>query len=206
MTAAKAPALRRNPNTAEFARMGNTARLHLCQGAEDSDVRARHIAALLAFTPTVLRSGNRMQITFEHGPTARWVAESLSHRDVVLTEARSAGGVVEVVNPQIVLGRHGFREGRWVFGQGMAAALGISCGAVHAAVTFNHQGMKVACPNPTMMLTLTAAMTRLGIEVRPMEGKPRAAVSPGDVPDALRRLGIAETAKTYQRIHAQGAA
>jgi hypothetical protein len=167
---------------------------------DDPEVHTRHIAALLAFTPTVVRSGNRMRITFADGPTAMWVPEVLMHSDVELVEVGRDGGVVEVTNPQTVLGPYGYRGGRWVFGQGMSAALGISRGAVHAAGTFNKHGLKVACPSTPMMLTLTAVMTRLGITAKPTEGEPRAAISAGDVPVALDRLGIAGIADEYQRL------
>lgn len=186
-----ASARRRQPRSVGFASVNSLARLHLCAVAEDSEVRGRHIAALLAFTPTVVRSSNRMRITFAHGPTALWLSEVLAHKDVDLAEVGGDGGVVVITNPQIVLGRYGFRDGRWVFGQGLNAALGISRGAVHAAGTFNKHGMKVACPSAPMMLTLTAVMTRLGITAKPTDGEPRAAITAGDVPNALERLGIA---------------
>ena len=51
-----------------------------------------------------------------------------------------------------------------------------------------------------MMLTLTAVLTRLGITATPTEGEPRAAISAGDVPAALDRLGIAGIADAYQRL------
>lgn len=200
MIAKAVPARRRQPRPVGFASVVSAARLHLCAVAEDFEVRGRHIAALLAFTPTVVRSGNRMRIVFEHGPTALWLTEVLAHKDVDLVEVGGDGGVVVITNPQIVLGQYGFRDGRWVFGQGMNAALGISRGAVHAAGTFNKHGMKVACPSAPMMLTLTAVMTRLGITAKPTDGEPRAAITAGDVPDALDRLGIAEIADAYQRL------
>lgn len=200
MISANVAPRRRTPRPVGFASVISAARLHLCAVGEDSEVRRRHIAALLGFTSTVQRSGNRIRFSFEHGPTALWVSEVLGRRDVALVEVGGEGGVVEVFNPQIVLGRYGFREGRWVFGQGMSAALGISRGAVHAAGTFNRRGLKVSCPSAPMMLTLTAVMTRLGINATPTEGEPCAAVSAGDVPTVLDRLGIAGVAEEYQRL------
>lgn len=193
--------VRRRPRPVGFSTVASAARLHLCKASRDDDaVRTRHIAALLAFTPTVERTANQMRITFEDGPTAMWAYGVLPKGDVELAEVGKDGGVIVVTNPQMVLGPYGFRDGRWVFGQGMGAALGISRGAVHAAGTFNKHGLKVACPNTPMMLTLTAVMTRLGIPAKPTEGEPRAAISAGDVPAALDRLGIAEVADAYQQL------
>ena len=200
MSPTSTPARRRPPRSSTFASLTSSARLHLCAVAEEPEVRARHAAALLAFTPTVRRIGTRMRIRFDHGPTALWLTEVLSNKDVNLIDVGGDGGTVEVLNPQIVLGRYGFRDGRWVFGQGMTAALGISRGAVHAAGVFNGHGLKVACPSAPMMLTLTAVMTRLGITAKPTDGEPRAAITAGDVPDALDRLGIAGIADDYQRL------
>jgi hypothetical protein len=190
----------RRPRQHGFASVVSAARLRLCAVPEQPEVRARHVAALLAFTPTVVRIGSRMRIRFEHGPTALWLTQALAHNDVELVDVGGDGGTVVVSNPQIVLGRYGFREGRWVFGQGVTAAVGIGRGAVHAAATFNRHGMKVACPSAPMMLTLTAVLSRLGINAKPTDGQPRAAISPGDVPGALARLGIAEVGTQYRRL------
>jgi hypothetical protein len=168
--------------------------------SEEPDVRVRHVGALLAFTPTVRRIGTRMRIRFDHGPTALWLTETLANKDVELLDVGRSGGTVAVTNPQIMLGRYGFREGRWVFGHGMAAALGISRGAVHAAGVFNGHGLKVACPSAPMMLTLTAVMSRIGIAAKPTEGDPRTAIAPADVAAALEQLGIADVAAEYRRL------
>ena len=193
------PVRRRQPRPSSLASITTSARLHLCTVSEDPHVRARHVGALLAFTPTVRRVGTRMRIRFEHGPTALWLSEALANKDVELLDVGGSGGTVEVTNPQIALGRYGFREGRWVFGQGVAAALGISRGAVHAAGVFNGHGLKVACPSAPMMLTLTAVMSRLGIAAKPTEGDPRTAIAPADVAAALEQLGIADVAVEYRR-------
>ena len=50
------------------------------------------------------------------------------------------------------------------------------------------------------MLTLTAVMSRLGINAKPTDGEPRAAIGAGDVASALDRLGIAEVAAEYRRL------
>jgi hypothetical protein len=200
VTTAHSPVRRRQPRPSSFALLTASARLHLCAVSEDPYVRARHVAALLAFTPTVRRVGTRMRIRFEHGPTALWLTEALANKDVELLDVGGNGGTVEVTNPQIVLGRYGFREGRWVFGQGVAAALGISRGAVHAAGVFNGHGLKVACPSAPMMLTLTAVMSRLGIAAKPTEGDPRTAIAPADVATALDQLGIADVAVEHRRL------
>lgn len=190
----------RRPRTHDFAPLVSAVRLHLCAVAEAPEVRARHVAALLAFTPTAERMGHGMRIRFDDGPTALWLTQTIAHKDVELIEVGGDGGIVDVSNPQFVLGRYGFRDGRWVFGQGPAAAMGISRGAVHAAANFNRQGMKIACPNAPVMLTLTAVLSRLGIRAKPTDGEPRAAVRPGDVPEALRRLGIAAVGAQYRRL------
>ncbi|MBS4730552.1 hypothetical protein MSM1_20255 [Mycobacterium sp. SM1] len=189
----------RRPRQHGFASVLSDARLQLCVVRERPEVRVRHVAALLAFTPTE-RSGHRMRIRFEHAPTALWLTQAISHSDVKLLDVDGDGATVEVSNPQIVLGRYGFRDGRWVFGPGIPAALGISRGAVHAAATFSRHGMKVACPSPPMMLTLTAVMARIGINAKPTDGEPRAAISAGDVAAALQRLGIAEVGAQYRRL------
>ena len=180
--------------------MTSSTRLHLCAVGEDPRCGCGTWRPCSAFTPTVRRFGNRMRIRFEHGPTALWLTEALANTDVDLIDVGGDGGTVEVTKPQIVLGRYGFRDGRWVFGQGVSAALGISRGAMHAAGVFNGHGLKVACPSAPMMLTLTAVMARLGITAKPTEGDPRAAIAPADVPAALDRLGIAEVAEQYRRL------
>lgn len=188
----------RRPRISDYGAVDAAARLHLCTLAEPAGVRARHVAALLAFTPTVTRTKTRMWIRLEHGPTAYWLARALSHPKVELVDVGGDGGTVSIANPQIVLGRYGFRDGQWVFGHGPEATMGICRGAVHAAARFNGHGMKVGCPTPAKMLTLTAVMSRLGIKAKPTEGEPRAAVGPTDVSHALDRLGIAPVGAQYR--------
>lgn len=188
------------PRSTGFSPVTAAARLHLCAVAEEPAVRMHHVAAVLAFTPGVRHVGDRMEIQFEHGPTAMWVYQELAHKDVALVEVGAEGGTVEVSNPQIVLGRYGFRHGSWVFGHGAPAALGISRGALHAAGAFSRTGLKVACPSTPMLLKLIAVMSRLGIEARPTDFSPRAAIAAAEVPAALERLGIAEVAVQYRRL------
>jgi hypothetical protein len=176
------------------------ARLHLCVLAEPPQVRIAHIAALLAWTPRVQRFGNRMLIRFEHAPTAYWLAEALACRDAELLEVGADGGVVAVDNPQIVLGRYGYRGGRWMFGPGCNAALGIARGAVQAGGSFGRSGLRIQCPSAAAMLTLTAVLARLGIRAKPTEGEPRAVIGAGGVPGALVRLGIPDVAGQYRRL------
>jgi hypothetical protein len=200
VSAAQSSVQRRQPRTTSYAAVTAAVRLHLCAVAEEPDVRARHMGALLAFTPAVRRIGTRMRVRFEHGPTALWVTEVLAGNEVELLDVGGGGGTVDVINPQIVLGRYGFRDGRWVFGHGRAAALGIGRGAVHAAGLINGHGLKVACPSAPMMLTLTAVMTRLGIAAKPTGGTPRTAIAPAQVATALEQLGIADVADVYRRL------
>ncbi|OOK65342.1 hypothetical protein BZL29_7714 [Mycobacterium kansasii] len=194
-----APPRRPRPQSQDFASVVSATRLQLCAVREDPETRTRHVAAVLAFTP-IDRLGQRMRIHFDDGPTALWVAQALAHKDAELVDVGADGGTIIIANPQTVLGRYGFRDGRWLFGQGMPAAVGVSRGAVHAAANFNRQGMKVACPSASMMLTLIAVLSRLGIHAKPTDGHPRAAVGPGRVPQALARLGIAEVGAQYRRL------
>jgi hypothetical protein len=193
-TAKQAPRRR----VSDFGAVDVAARLQLCALPEVLAVRSRHVAALLAFTPTVTRTRECVRIRVAHGPTAYWLAQELAHRDVELVDVDGSGGTVEVRNPQIVLGGYGFREGRWIFGRGPDAALGMCRGAVHAAAYFNGHGMKVVCPSAPMMLTLTAVLSRLGIDATPTGGQPRAAIGRGDVGRALERLGVGEVAGQYR--------
>lgn len=194
----------RRPRITDFSAVTSAARLHLCAVTEAPEVRQRHIAALLAFTPTVVRLENRMQIQFEHGATALWLTQAIAHRDVTLVDVRADGATLTISNPQILLGRYGFRDGRWVFGLSPDAALGVSRGAVHAAATFDRRNIEVLCPSAPMMLTLTAVMARLGIKAQPCAGEPRAMVSAGEASGALERLGIADVGAQYQALREAG--
>jgi hypothetical protein len=187
----------RRPRISDYATVEASARLYLCSVAEAPGVRARHVAALLAFTSSVTRTKSRMWIRLQHGPTAYWLAQALGHPDVELVDVSVDSGMVAVSNPQMVLGRYGFRDGQWVFVHVPEATMGICRGAVHAAARFNGHGMKVACPSPAKMLTLTAVMSRLGIKAKPTDGEPRAAISAPDVSHALYRIGIAPVGAQY---------
>ena len=76
----------RRPRPTDFSAVTWAARLHLCAVDEEPEVRRRHIAALLAFTPTVVRVDTRMRIRFEHGATALWLTQVLAHKDVALAD------------------------------------------------------------------------------------------------------------------------
>lgn len=196
-----ADARSRRQRTHDFAPVVDAVRLRLCLPAEAPEVRARHVAALLAFTPAAEQVGGGLRIRFGDASTALWLTRAIGHRGVEVVDVDAAGGVVAVSDPQIVLGRYGFRDGRWVFGQGIDAAVGVGRGAVHAAARFNRQGMKIVCPTAPMMLTLIAVLARLGIEAKPTDGEPRAAIRPGDVPEVLCRLGIGGAAGgMYRRL------
>ncbi|OHU57068.1 hypothetical protein BKG82_12815 [Mycobacteroides chelonae] len=181
-----------------FGGVASAARSHLCEVDESAAVRDRHLAALLAFAPGAQWTRDALRITFGDKATAVWVSESLAATGVSLLDVPD-GALVIVPNVQSALGRYGFRGGRWVFGQGSDAALGIGRGAIHAASRFGRRGMNVACPSTPLMLTLTAVLCRLGITAAPTGGQPRVTVRPGDLAVALDRLGLAEVAVQYQQ-------
>lgn len=210
MSAAQAPSRRRRAvsdcGPAAFIALTSAARLHLCSVPESPEVRLRHMGALLAWT-TPLRDagGNRTLLRFRHGPTAMWVAERLASPDAELLEVGGDGGVVAVVNPQRVLGPFGFRDGRWLFGQGkpavgIPAAEGVVRGAVHAAGVLHRNGLRVSCPTLGAMLTLTAMFARLGIQATPHDGDPVVAVKANAVEGTLARLGIPEVGDRYRHL------
>jgi len=187
--------------TGTFASVATAARAGLCALFESPGVRSRHVGALVAFSPQVRRTGPRLLIRFEHGPTALWLRDALaSHNVEELLVGEDGSAAVSITNPQIVLGRYGYRDGRWKFGLGDAASLGISRGAVHAAGMFGRAGLSIACPTAPMMLTLAAVMARSGMPARPSEGDPRVVVSSGQVSAVLTRLGLAEAAAQYRRL------
>lgn len=188
------------PRQAQGGSEMSSVRLKLCTVDESDAVRRRHVAALLAFTPTVSREANRVWFAFEERRTALWVSQALACSDVELVEAGGGGGAVAVSNSQVVLASLGFRDGRWIFGQGMDAALGISRGAVHAAGSFHRRGLKVQCPSAPMMLTLAAVMARLSIAARPTEMGSRVVVRAGDVAAALERLGVAGSGDEHHKL------
>lgn len=182
-----------------FGSIAGAARTQLCEVAESAAVRDRHLGALLAFAPGAQWTRDALRITFDDKATAAWVSESLVAKDVALLDVPD-GALVIVPNAQSALGRYGFRGGRWEFGQGSKAALGIGRGAIHAASKFGRRGMNVACPSTPLMLTLTAVLWRLGITAAPTGGQPRVTVRPGDLGVALDRLGLAQVAIRYQQV------
>lgn len=202
--------LRANPARPESVTC--CARAQLCAIDEDAMVRDRHVGALLAFSPVAAMLGNRVRFAIAHEPSARWAARTLDHRGVSFARDESGPGVI-VGDPQIVLLRNGFQGGgRWAFGWGMEAALGLSRGAIHAAADISARGMRIGCPSVPLMLTLSAVMNRLGIAARATcptkeltvasHTIPRVVVAPGDVSDALELLGAGETAHAYRQLRA----
>lgn len=188
------------PPVGQFGEVGSGLRLQLCSVPEDPTVRVGHVAALVAFTPTVMRAGTRMRIRFEDEPTATWLTKALAHRDVELLAGGGDSSAVMISNPQPLLGRYGFRGDLWKFGRGSDAAVGICRGALHAGAAFNRQGMKISCPTTSLMLTLTAVMARLGITTNLTGQEPRLAISPGEVPFAMQRLGIGDVGDHYTQL------
>lgn len=186
------------PPVRHLNEIGSVLRRQLCAIPENRAMRVGHVAALVAFTPTVMRTDTRIRIQLDDWPTASWLTRALAHRDVELLADNGGGCVVE--HPQILLSRYGFREGHWRFEQGADAAVGICRGALHAGAIFNRQGMKISCPTTALMLTLIAVMARLGITAKPGEREPRVAISPGEVPFALQRLGILDTGDLYTHL------
>lgn len=177
-----------------FADVVHAARQHLCELDEDPSVAVRHVAAFLAFMPTVRWSDDRRRIRVDHAPTALWLAEQLARRGSTVVRLSGDGRSVVLTDPLVTLERFGFRDGRWVFGQGSAATLGISRGAIHAAARFGRRGMTVVCPDTPMMLTLSAVLSRLDVKAKlsAADTDPRLAVGVRDVPVVLDRVGIAD--------------
>lgn len=188
--------------SSHYAPVVARARLGLCAVTETDPVRVGHLAALLAWTDTVRRVDAGLEIEFPHRPTAQWVCDVLGVGVDVTVRWDAGADVVQVRNPQTVLGRYGYRDGRWLFGAGLEAWLGIARGAVHAAGAFDRYGMRVDCPTEGMKLTLTALLGRLGIAAEPASGQPCALIAHSDVRDALARLGIADVAAVYRSARA----
>lgn len=188
----------------EPAQVAYFTRSQLCAIAESGETQSRHLAALLAFTPSAEQSGGRMRLTFEHVPTALWIQKTLDHPNVAVTGIGGRAGII-ITDPNITLAQYGFHEDRWVFGRGLDASLGVSRGAIHAAAEFTRQGMKVPCPNSPLMLTLTVMMARLGITARPAADKTRIALSSGDLDLALEILNIPAVSKAYAQLRSDRA-
>lgn len=200
MTAA-AP-MRPRAASRRYAAATAATRLGLCAVTESPEVRQQHVAAVLAWTSGLQYRGNLAVIEFDYAATAWWVCESLETTDAEVTATRGNCATVTVSHPQIVLGRFGFRGGRWIFRQSNDAALGIARGAVQAAGEFSGAGLRVDCPNPAAMLTLVAVLRRLGVVARPAEGAPRVTISAHRLPEALEALGVPEAAEQYRRSRA----
>ncbi|MFN8043336.1 MAG: hypothetical protein U0S13_08310 [Mycobacterium sp.] len=183
-----------------FAEVSTATRLGLCAVAEAPEVRQQHVAAVLAWTPGMQHHGDRAVIKFDYAATAWWICEALDTADAEMVIAAGTCAVLTISHPQIVLGRFGFRAGRWMFRQSNDAALGIARGAVHAAGEFGRAGLRIECPSPAAMLTLVAVLRRLGVAARPAEGAPRVMISAPRVPAALEALGVPDAGEQYRRI------
>lgn len=199
------PRGRRRSRLVGFKSVDFAVRDSLCDLREDPQVRAHHFAALLAFAPGLERQGTTMWIPLEHGRSASWITKVLApltpHGDVQLRGAGSNRVVIGLRNSQTALGQFGFRDGLWRFGRSLDALLGLCRGAVHAAGAFSAQGLTIACPSASLMLTLAGAFNQLGIEARPTEGQPRVVVVASDVASALRRLEVDNSvAASYVRL------
>jgi hypothetical protein len=177
-----------------FAEVSTATRLGLCAVAEAPEVRQQHVAAVLAWTPGMQHHCDRAVIKFDYAATAWWIC------DAEMVIAGGTCAVLTISHPQIVLGRFGFRAGRWMFRQSNDAALGIARGAVHAAGEFGRAGLRIECPSPAAMLTLVAVLRRLGVAARPAEGAPRVMISAPRVPAALEALGVPDAGEQYRRI------
>ncbi|WGI35997.1 hypothetical protein QDT91_28745 (plasmid) [Mycolicibacterium aubagnense] len=183
-----------------YAPVNNRLRLDLCTIADEpGPVRVQHVAAFLAWSPKVVHTGHRMVVRINHGPTALWLTESLPRHGVELVDVDGSSGTVLINRPHMVLGRYGYRAGRWAFGQGAAATLGITRGAIAAAGTLSGKGLRVQCPSAGFMLMLTALLRRMEIASTPQAQEPRVIVGDASVPETLTRLGVSSEAIALYR-------
>lgn len=197
--------------TASLATMGEiaaAAQLQLCELDEPASVRIPHVAALLACAAAEQQqySDAVLRLRVEHRPTALWVLETLKNLDTEVLSDRT-GVTIGIVDPCAALRSYGFRGQQcWSFGKTADAALGAARGAVHAGARLTLHGLKLSCPTPAMMLTLTVMMERLGIDAAPspapVTGMPRLAVSPTATADALRRLGLSVAGNQFSLLRA----
>lgn len=177
-------------------------RAELCGLPESGDVLVGHVAGLIAWTADVRHENGAMAVPLDNIKTARWLASRLPE-PAVDVEVDSPGAVVRIRNPQTVLGRYGYRRGRWMFSHGLLTALGVARGAVHAAGVFTARGDLVV-PSPTVssMLTVTGIFRRLRIDAVPSGGVPRTRIRANgdDVGSALGRLGVDDAAGYYRKV------
>lgn len=181
-------------------------RAELCGLPESGDVLVGHVAGLIAWAADVRHEKGSVAVPLGSIKTAQWLAGRLPEPAVDLdvdVEVDDPGAVVRIRNPQTVLGRYGYRRGRWMFGSGLLTALGVARGAVHAAGVFNARGdLVVPSPSVSAMLTVTGIFRRLGIDAVPSGGEPRTRVRANghDVGDALARLGVGDAAGYYRKV------
>ncbi|SIJ20848.1 Uncharacterized protein conserved in bacteria [Mycobacteroides abscessus subsp. abscessus] len=182
-------------------------RWELCHGEESPAVRVQHLAALLGWHRSPQRHDMTLVYPFDHWPTAVWAARVLSSPNAMAAVGEEGSGVLHVRNPQTLLGRYGYRDRRWVYRHGGAAALGMVRGAVHNAGALTSTGLRVVCPSHQLMLTLVAVMGRLGITARPTDSDARTVVVPvGSVGEALVVLELPEIARIFEQMREAGAA
>ncbi len=185
-----------------FAPVMAATRLGLCAVEESVEVRSQHLAALLAWTPGMRLQDNRMVVEFDFAASAWWACEALDSADAEMAITRGSYAELVIRKPLVVLGRFGFRDGRWLFRHGHAAGLGIARGAVQAAGEFSRAGLEISCPNPAAMLTLVGVLRRMDVPAKPSEGRPRVSVASRSVPDVLERLGVPAAAEAYLQVRA----
>jgi len=177
-------------------------RSELCGLPESGDVLVGHVAGLVAWAADVRHEDGSVAVPLDNIGTALWLGGRLPE-PAVDVEVGDSGAVVRIRSPQTVLGRYGYRRGRWMFSHGVLAALGVARGAVHAAGVFNARGdLVVPSPSASAMLTITGIFRRLSIDAVPSGGDPRTRVRADgdDVGNALVRLGVGDTVAYYRKV------
>lgn len=183
--------------TRPFAPAIDAARQQLCAIPESPRVRVQHVGALMAWTPMLHHDKARLVAEFGCVTTALWLARELRSHRVAL---RADDAVVEIFEPQQILRRYGYRDGRWVFAPGTQAGIGIARGAIHGSAQLSRAGLRISCPSSAAMLTLVAVLGRLEVDARASDVTQRVLVSQAEVSKLLVRLGIPDIAAHYGRL------